>query len=135
MRMGVDGDSPSPELGLELVLFKVAGLKPGLGHVRKVEIGRILSRAKGRRGDDLLCIICEDEASERITLVSATPTKQPDFPGLSEAREWSTKYRTGSTQQNCRRAEMSGCSPVAILMVGVSSPRASYASWFRRYTT
>jgi hypothetical protein len=43
-RMGVDGDSPSPELGLELVPFEVAWLKPGLGLASK--LGLAGSRAE-----------------------------------------------------------------------------------------
>jgi hypothetical protein len=34
--MGVDGDSPSPELGLELVPPEVAWLNAGLGLARKL---------------------------------------------------------------------------------------------------
>ena len=41
--MGVDGDSPSPELGLEVVPLEVAWLNPGLGLARK--LGLVGSRA------------------------------------------------------------------------------------------
>jgi hypothetical protein len=42
--MGVDGDSPLPELGPELVLFEVAWLKLGLGLARR--LGLAGSRAE-----------------------------------------------------------------------------------------
>jgi hypothetical protein len=34
--MGVDGDSPSPELGLEGVPAELVSLKPGLGWARRL---------------------------------------------------------------------------------------------------
>jgi hypothetical protein len=59
-RMGVDGDSLSPELGLELVPLQSSLTETGIGSCTKVGIGRIKSRANCRTSDDLLCIIGED---------------------------------------------------------------------------